>query len=161
MTNSLVGRPVFEALSEDLRTSLAAFSSEFGTPGGQRAPASDQVNAAGEFLKSRLKAAPEENLTFIELMLLAARDEESRRVLSPGREAVRDFVVQLMERSSSPNPDEDTDLLMALSTGLILENLARGRPARFEKRAVALIERTMFGLVVDRESGKKQKGALD
>jgi len=78
-----------------------------------------------------------------------ARDPDTRRMLSKDRKAVRDFVVSLLERSHSTHPDEDADLLMALVTGLTLENLARGRPPGFEGRATRLVERVMTWISAD------------
>ena len=151
-------RKAFQYLCDDLRTNIELLVERHGGPRRGQAKPVDEVAAAGQFLKSRLQADADENLTLIELMLAVARDEEARRLLSDDREAVRGFVVGLMERSHSSRPDEDADLLTALMTGLILESLARGRPADFEARAASLAERVMAWLVDGESNCQAQDG---
>ncbi len=144
-------RKAFLYLSEELRKTLGQLVEQYGeSDNGSRIP-DHEAAALGQFVRGRLQAEASENLTLIELMLTAARDEEVRRLLSEDREAVRSVVVALMRRSRSSQPDEDTDLVMALVTGLVLESLARGRPADFEARAIAITERVMRTVVaIDR-----------
>ncbi len=151
-------RSAFRSLSEKSIAAATKMIERFGGAVPGTALPADEVEGTARYLRGRLRADPVENLTQIELMLMLARDPESRRLFAKDREAVRNFVVSLMERSHSTRPDEDADLILALERGLILESLARGRPADFEDRAVRLIERVMTWLVVhpgtDREPGQ-------
>lgn len=146
-------RQAMASLADEMRTNLDGLVARFAGEAPGSATTEDEIEAAGQFVKARLRATPEENLTLIELMLLMARDSEARRLLSEDRGAVRAFAVSLLERSHSSSPEEDTDLLMALVTGLTLESLARGRPPGFEERAARIVERVMAWLVSETAGG--------
>jgi len=142
-------RQALASLFEEIRANVDRLVARYGGDAPGTARPEDEVEAARSFMTNRLQASADEHLTFIELLLLMARDPDTRRMLSKDRKAVRDFVVSLLERSHSTHPDEDADLLMALVTGLTLENLARGRPPGFEGRATRLVERVMTWISAD------------
>ena len=151
----------FVFLSEGVHETIEKLVAAHGKgASAEKSSRENESGAAAQFVRSRLQADVSENLTFIELMMTAARDVDTRRLLATEREATRSFVVALMEDSHSERPDEDADLMMALASGLILESLARGRPKDFEARAIAIAERVMRCVVgTDPENvPKKGKG---
>jgi DNA-binding transcriptional regulator YbjK len=136
-------RKAYKFLCDGVLSDADRLIQNYDEPTSGAAALEGDVAATGEYLRSRLRANVVESLTLIELMLTAARDDEARRLLADDRSEIRKVMVGLMGRSGSSSPEEDADLVAAMINGLVLENLARGRPAEFEARAVVIVERVM------------------
>jgi len=139
-------RKAYKFLCDGVRSDADRLMASYEEPPPGAAALEGDVAATGAYLRSRLRADVAESLTLMELLLTVARDEEARRLLADDRRGIRSVMVTLMGRSGSSKPEEDADLIAALMNGLVLEHLARGRPAGFESRAVAIVERVMRGL---------------
>ncbi len=150
-------RSTFGALAAELRATAESMVERFGGPRPATSTREDEVQSLVAFVENRLRADRDESLTLIEFFLALARDPEMRRTLESDRAVVRRFVVELMARSHSAHPEEDADLLTALVTGLMLENLSRGGSRAYEKRALAIAERVM-GWVMQGERGAGAHG---
>jgi len=142
-----MARGAYKFLCDGVIADAERLKSEFDDPTTRSGTPESDVAAIGAYMRSRLRASPNETLARLELMLTVARDAEARRNLASSRKAIREIMVGLMEESGSSLPEADADLVSALINGLLLEYHARGAPRDFRDRASEIVRRVARWLV--------------